>query len=419
MSDNTSDQIDEDPGFDDDLDDDFEDFEGSGTSLADAWRNNPLVKIGIVAGGLAVLLGGIVLFGGEEDTVAASRMPSGSKVSEVPGSEGVSDSYRRAIEEVDTVAVEDAIRSGGSAIPTPIAPPPGRVILPEDEGAEEDPLDRWRRIQEERVRRVGDTATLEEQEEDPHVDVVQSLANAMATQMQSILETKEIRGSSQVSIVSQPEYIPPWDRAEEISDADDRRAGENGTTEEVVNIILPAGTISYAQLITEADSDMPGPVLARLAGGPLSGSRLLGRFTIAEGGEHLILEFNTIVIDGISQSIDAVAMNPDTATVGMVTDVDRRYFKRVVMPAAAAFIRGFSSAVASAGTRTVTVTGETVVQDDSELDSRQEIMKGVEAAADSVSTLMEEEARQTRVRVRVRAGTPMGVLFLEPVLENN
>src|SRR5690606_12018046 len=48
--------------------------------------------------------------------------------------------------------------------------------------------------------------------------------------------------------------------------------------EDIENIIIPAGTIEYAQLVTEANTDAPGPVMAQIASGPLAGARLIGSF---------------------------------------------------------------------------------------------------------------------------------------------
>jgi len=45
----------------------FEDFEGGGATLGDMWRNNPLVKIGVIAGGLITVIGAVILFGGSSE----------------------------------------------------------------------------------------------------------------------------------------------------------------------------------------------------------------------------------------------------------------------------------------------------------------------------------------------------------------
>ena len=54
------------------------------------------------------------------------------------------------------------------------------------------------------------------------------------------------------------------------------------------DILIPAGTIEYAQLVLEANTDAPGPVLADIMSGPLAGSKLLGSFTSTD--DYLILK---------------------------------------------------------------------------------------------------------------------------------
>ncbi|MCD8497283.1 MAG: hypothetical protein LRZ85_03890 [Alphaproteobacteria bacterium] len=62
----------------------------------------------------------------------------------------------------------------------------------------------------------------------------------------------------------------------------------------------------------------------------------------------------------------------------MATDVDHRYLKRVLLPAAAAFIEGAASAISQSGLTTVTVEGSTVSEDSASPNSRQEIASGLE-----------------------------------------
>ncbi len=415
----------EDPPKDPELesggDDGFDGFEGGDDAkgnLAAAWKDNPLVKIGIIVGGLVFLVGGIILFGSGGEDPNLSRMVPGTQMTEVPGTAEVTQDYRERIEETDTQRVEEAIRTGGSAIPTPIAPPVGRVTLPEEDAAEDDPLERWRRIQEERQRRVEEKPDLPQV--DPNAEVTQSLAEAMAAQMESILQNRTPQ-PPKYAVITPPDFDPNPAEEDPEGDGGGEGGGDDGGggggdgEEEVVNIKVPAGTIEYAQLITEADSDVPGPIMARILSGPLKGSRLLGSFEVQD--EYLVLNFDTIVIDGVSQSVSAVAMNPQTTKIGMVTDVDHKYFQRIILPAAAKFIEGFAEAVASTGGTSVSVDGDTVVQEEEDLDTREELLKGVEEAAGEFSDILSDEGKDAEVQVVVAAGTPMGILFLQPVTE--
>lgn len=408
-------------GFGDDLGSEFEDFDTGGDSLADIWRNNPAVKLVVIGIGLLTVIGGIILFGGGSPDPNQSSIRGGRNVGEAPGAGDVSPAYREAVQDKNRQGIDDAVRDEGSFIPIPVDGPDARLNLPGDDVAEEDPLERWRRIQEARQR---------EQQEfqpppkfdgpDPRAETIDALANAMAAQMESILATLEPR-SPQTETVANPKFI---EQEREAAAAKEReRQEQNG---ELVNedgepleILLPAGTIEYAQLMTQANSDANGPILAQIVSGPLAGSRMLGSFQTEE--EFLVLNFNQIVIDGISHPTSAVALDPNTANVGMVTDIDKRYFRRIILPAAAAFVEGLGGAIADSGTSTTTINGATSVSQTQteDLDLEQELFAGVEEAANRVSDVLDEEGRNTQPLIIVDAGTPMGILFTQPVLEED
>jgi intracellular multiplication protein IcmE len=196
-------------------------------------------------------------------------------------------------------------------------------------------------------------------------------------------------------------------------------AAANAATDnsKVVEIIVPAGTIAYAQLITQANTDSPGPVLAQIMSGPLSGDRILGSFKATDN--YLVLSFDTVVIDGISHTIDAIALDPNTANPGIVSNIDHRYLERVVLPAAAAFIEGIGSAVADSGNTNVSVSGDTVVSNTQKLDSKQQLYKGIEKGASKIGDILDKNGSDTKPLITVDPGTAMGILFTSPVTKDN
>ena len=402
---------------DDSSDGGFEEFEGGGASLGDMWRNNPLVKIGVIAAGLATVIGAIILFGGSPTEMPPSQVRMSGGTQGTPGEEGISDVYRKAVEEENTQRFEQARRVGDSVIPTPIDPATTKLEVPEEEKVQEDPLERWRRIQEERRRQQG-APPAQPVVTNPHAEAIDALANAMAQQMQGILESQKLL---------EPEYINVADeewlegRRREEQEERDRLAREEGNgggagaDGNVVDILIPAGTIEYAQLLIEANSDIEdGPVLAHLVSGPLAGSKMLGDFDVED--DYLVLNFDVLVIDGISHKIDAIALDPDTTLPAVATEVDQRYFSRVLLPAASEFISGFAEAVAQTST-TVVVTDGAAVSDTQELDTREEFFKGFEAAAEKVSEIIDEDASDIEPLIRVEAGTALGILFVDAVTE--
>lgn len=408
----------------------LEDFDSGKTTLGDVWRNNPLVKIGVVLGAMATIVGGIVLFGGKSEEIAPSTIKGAkSDLTETPGETEVSDKYKEALEDFNKQNIEQAARTGQSALPVPIGPARGRIGNEATETAAEDPLERWRRIQEERLRKEQQLSPVPSQKTDtgdPYIADKSNLAEAMAAQMESILERLQTKGTQTISIAEKDFLQRQREEAAAKAaaagaqggaaggaGADGGAGGEDGEDEEVIEILAEAGSIEYAKLITEANTDAPGPVLAELASGPLAGSRLIGTFSATD--EFITLNFNSVVVDGVAMPTSAIALDPKTANPGMVTDKDNKYFQRIVLPAAASFIEGMGEAIADSGSTTVNVQNGSVVTSNQDLNTREELFKGVEKVAEEVGTVLDQNNSNVRPQLKIAAGTAIAVLFNQSV----
>lgn len=403
----------------------FDDFSKKGT-IGDLWRNNPMVKIGVILAAFAVIVGGIILFGGSEEKKQASFMAGGNTLNEAPAVSETSESYRQSIEEKNEEMTDQAARTGTSAIPIPVEPPKGSIPVPVEEASGEDPLDRWKRMQEERVRQqeMLSQAQPQEQNAPPPVDTktpaVNAMAQSMATQMQAILQnqkipeprTKKITG---LDFIETAEKKKQERLGQQVAMTTAQGQPYGVGAEQVENIILPAATIEYGQLLIEANTDAPGPVMAQIVSGPLRGSRVLGAFTASN--EYLTLNFSQLVLDGISYQIEAIAIDPGTTLPGLITEIDRKYFTRIVLPMAAEFVSGLTEAISESGTTSVYISDTSVTQSTADKDSEQEVASGLTKAGDKFSQIMNEEANRAKPMLRVAAGTPMGVLFLAPVTD--
>lgn len=408
----------------DGFDDGFGDLDTNRGTLGDLWRNNAFVKVGVIFLGLALLIGIFILFGGEKERIDSSSMRRGSEVSDVPGgAEAMSDSIVKATEDDNTRKMEQALRESESFVPIPTNSTKGQFDFKPAEPDDEDPLERWRRLQEDKVERavMKKKAEPKEPEVDTRTPAIQALSEAMSQQMESILSNQKVNGA-QIKTLTQLDYLEGLQKKEEdkIETQMKKRqealasSGADGEIDDDA-ILLPAGTIEYAQLITEANTDVPGPILAEVVTGPFKGARLIGSFS--ETYNYLTLNFNTIVLDGVDYSANAVAIDPDTTLPGVVTDINRRYFKRVVLPVAAEFISGFASAISESGTTTVTISGDGGVTETSsnDRDDDQEVASGVATAGQELSSIIQEIKENNPQLLRVRAGTPVGVLFVDAV----
>ena len=402
-------------------DNEFDDFDG-GTerrnTVGDLWRNNPAAKVGMLVGGAILLIGAILLFSGRTPQVPRSEVSTGSSIKATPGTDQVSDQMAKALTENNTQIAENAEKTGGSAIPVPINPPKNPVALEDQTANQEDPLARWRRIQDERTKREQLQIPQQQQQQDSSA-AIKALAEAMAKQMESILKNVKPLPPQYKVITAQKE----WDSeqkakadaaAKDLADAA-AKAG-TGTNTTTAQILLPAGTIEYAQLITQANTDAPGPVLAQIVSGPLAGARLIGSFQALDS--YLVISFSTIVIKGISYSASAVAIDPDTANPGLVSDIDHRYLERVILPAAAAFAEGLGSAVADYGNSTVVATNDVALQSTTKLNTKQQVYKGVEQGASKLGDILDQQAQSTKPLITVNAGTAMGIFFTTPVVKD-
>lgn len=393
----------------------FDDFEGG--KQKGKVLNSPVAKIGVIVAAVVAVLGIVILFGGEEKKTDPSAVAPVEKVDAVPGTGQLSPAMKEALINRNEQEAETASRTGGSAMPMQVDTPDSRLSLPEEDAVqEEDPLERWRKIQEERQKRESGVQRPEPPPVNPHAEAINNLAKSMAKQMQTVLDAQEPI-AAQVETIADSDYLEQKreENAKKLEEKKAAAAAAAGTTVDpvILDIIQPAGTIEYAQLITEANSDAPGPVLAQIASGPLAGARVLGEFKVEE--EYLTLSFGTVVVDGISYQMDGVALDPATANPGIVTEIDRRYFSRVILPAAAAFVEGMGTAIAESGTTTVSVEGDTVVSEEADLDTEQEIFKGVEEAASKMSEIIDDEAGKVKPMLKIHAGTPISILFMKPV----
>ena len=443
MSENQDDPQDFESTADTGFDNEFSEFDQDeeGGSLSDVIKRNPLIKIGLVVAALIVVIGGVAMFGGSDkktpDSVVAGTTDN---LKNVPGSQELTPAMKEVVQEVNDQRTEEAQKTGSSVIPTPTETPTTALQAPAEETPTEDPLLRWKTIQEQRLK----TQQQEQNTQQPEVDQAkvqarQALIQAMSGQMNQILTEKKPVEIKAMTVTDLRQLME--ERAKQQQDANAAAAGTtngnvaaNGSPMVDANgmpiqldangqpiqpkILLPAGAIEYGQLLIEANSDVTGPIVAMIVSGPFAGSRVLGSFQTSE--ELLVLQFNTLVNKkGVSIPITAYALDPNTTLTGMATDVDHRYWERIILPAAAEFVTGMAEAYADRQGQTTVVTGDTVVQDQPPLDVQEQVAKGIQNAGDKVGEILDQEGQNTKPLVRVRAGTPMGILFLAAVTDQD
>ena len=125
--------------------------------------------------------------------------------------------------------------------------------------------------------------------------------------------------------------------------------------------IYKAGTIMFAVIDTSINSDEKSPILAHIVDGPLKGAKLLGVFTRVN--KKLLINFNLLSIPSYSTSIsiNAVAIDPDTARTSVSGQVDNHYLLRYGTLFASSFLQGIGDSLQGVNA-TATVTPFSGVQ---------------------------------------------------------
>lgn len=370
-------------------------------NLTEAWRTKPLFKLMVlmIVVGAAVAASVSFFSSGPPDSPANLLRPP--EVSEAPG--GKATPYlRQQTEMANQQRSEEAMKSGGSAIPTPIGANTETDVLATI--AKNDPLNELR----------AEIERLKEAKQPQQVQIQQAesfdntLAQAMQAQLKQIMESWTPQGIKQVAV----------SKGEDKTSAEKTTGGALTSARTNKKAIVTAGTVSYAQLLVEANSDVPGPILAQIVSGPLSGARAVGQFQVANGNsDYLVLQFRLATLKGKDYRIDAIALDPDTTLGGMATEVDQRYFTRMILPAAAGFLQGFASALGESDTTVSQNSSSTVVQQSGK-SVRQGLFQGLGQAAQTAGQFFSRQASQIKPLVRVAVGTPMGLFFISSVYDD-
>ena len=184
-------------------------------------------------------------------------------------------------------------------------------------------------------------------------------------------------------------------------------------------IDLPlAGNILYAQMVSRANSDAPGPIVAEIVQGELAGSKILGSFTVAN--EALIIEFNTLSVGttlsgkevNASFPISSVAVETKYIGTALATSVDRHLFERIAVTFGTTFLGQMGSLMTSQGTTQTTLPDGTVVASTQPMTVDEITKSSAYTAVGEVGNIANEIYGARPTTVIVESGTPIGILFL-------
>ncbi|MGB6976521.1 MAG: TrbI/VirB10 family protein [Gammaproteobacteria bacterium] len=188
--------------------------------------------------------------------------------------------------------------------------------------------------------------------------------------------------------------------------------------------LIKAGCILFATLDTSLNSDEPGPVLATIVqnGGhgcnsgfdnlDLKGARLLGSFR--RENKRVLLTFNTISIPTLfpasSQTISAVAIDPNTARTALASNVNSHYLLRYGTLLGSSFISGLGQVTMQSGSQIQnTIFSSTVTT--ASLSAGEKALVALGQAGQQLGAAT-ASFFNTPPTVTLKSGSTLGILFM-------
>jgi len=273
------------------------------------------------------------------------------------------------------------------------------------------------------------------QQKEAGVDRPLKLTELQQKQLQGLVTAME--GQSKSIFTTWSEFVPqqhaegPWvkeDGKEKPSDTT-RKVGNTqktlpntGGSQKSGDALFKAGTILFAVLDTAINSDEPGPIMATIVEGQYRGAKLMGTMstTPAPGGRppsKVTLNFNLMNISEFpsSISVQAVAVDPDTARTALASDVDNHYLLRYGTMFASAFMAGYSKVITSAGTvQTTAASGLSSTTTTPPLSGRKTIFAALGEVGKQWGQAVSGFVNMPPT-IKVNPGVGMGILFLADV----
>lgn len=150
--------------------------------------------------------------------------------------------------------------------------------------------------------------------------------------------------------------------AEKVKNDKDNNVADNSdakpSTDPLNNadIEIPTGTMLYGQILAGINSDYPGMVRAKVLGGPLDQSQMIGSYAVPflednyRPRDKIKIKFDKLIYNRDTIAINAVGLDTQSMTDYLSGDVDNHYFTRWGGLIAANMLKGIGKAVANTNT---------------------------------------------------------------------
>ncbi|MCV9965076.1 hypothetical protein OIU34_24570 [Pararhizobium sp. BT-229] len=331
------------------------------------------------------------------------------------GTEPISPDYKEQLHTADDRRAEEALDKGGSAIPTVIgntieseAP---LLVIQDDKPKTPEIEEPVAEIMQQPIAlNAPNTETV------PLVTAPPPAVAVPQEQINGMLNAMTRRVPPVAEVVAFGAVMPAAPAAEQSAPSVSSAAADAAASK----VKLPlAGTILYAQMVGRANSDHPGPVLAKILQGEYTGATLIGTFQVAQNA--LVINFDRMTVattrDGeeINETVPIQATAVDTTYIGsgLATKVDRHMFQKLAIAFTAGFAQGFGEAISDTGETTIDTGNGTITTGGKDLDTKEELLAAGGQAVSEAGSILQQEFGNRPTTVIVEAGTPIGVLFLQ------
>ena len=330
----------------------------------------------------------------------------------IQGGTPVSQEYQAALTKADNQRVQDAITSGTSAVPTVVLSnshqePPVLINEQNEEPAIKTP----------KLQLPQSPILLPSRTKNPipsKIIISQPPQPDRKTTEKIVQHIENLRPSFQTASIVQlnnnatnsTELIPPQTNQ------------SNTPTIPISNINLPpSGTVYYGQLITQVNSDAPGPVLAQILQGPFKGSKLIGSFEV--GHEAATLKFNKMSnfrdqlgnLQSQSIPVNAIAVDSQHIGTSLTSAVDRHLIEKIGFGFIAGFAKGLSNVLPRINKTTIESIDGNEKRITETTTTRDVLYSATGQAIDDTGTLLFNEFGKRPRTIIVESGTEIGVLF--------
>lgn len=349
----------------------------------------------------------------EQQLASAVAAPPQAQSSAGTPDQQTSAEYDRLVAQNNAKMAEEALNSGGSAIPAPRAGAAASDIQIGPQPIASNPTT----SPNPSAAPPPETATSQQQadqaRQQAYEQAVQQRMQAMAKQM----------GSLQKYWTVQPhvsERLAPQPAQQQTSQAGASASSNTVATVKKANADIRAGDVKYAQLDTGVntdDPDAPGQVMATIhESGKFRGARLFGKLEQGDQYSKTVgFHFTRMSVTGesVERTIDAWAIDPNTSRPAMASEVNNHYLSRGASIFIGSFLEGYSEGLLKGGqNQSVVTNGNSVTVQTDAYTNKQLVEIGVGNVGKRVASGIGQAANRPKT-ILVDRGLDMGIWFIQ------